>query len=65
MSAIREFSGEGKVKRARTSAIREAERIRSAVWQHGKNIKQIGRGYILDAAVAGTGFGGWLSDGLI
>ncbi|WP_156484726.1 hypothetical protein [Martelella sp. AD-3] len=28
-------------------------------------IKQIGRGCILGAAMAGTGFGVWLSDGLM
>ncbi|PRX09955.1 UNVERIFIED_ORG: hypothetical protein BCL66_105141 [Martelella mediterranea] len=30
-----------------------------------QKIKQIGRGYILGAAMAGTGFGVWLSDGLM
>ncbi|TPW26345.1 hypothetical protein FJU08_22420 [Martelella alba] len=30
-----------------------------------QKIKQIGRGYILGAAMAGTGFGVWLSDGFM
>ena len=30
-----------------------------------QRIKQIGRGYILGAAMAGTGFGVWLSDGVL
>ena len=30
-----------------------------------QKIKQIGRGYILGAAMAGTGFGVWLSDGIL